>query len=407
MKEEIFIVGVSMTPFGKLLDQSVKSLTRSVVDGVLADAGASVEDIGLATFSNTTQSIMEGQHLIRGQVALRAAGVAGIPIINVENACASAATAVHQASAYLRAGITDVALAVGVDKMSGPDKARSAEVFNGGWDVLDPDFGSGVATLEKAAVPEGIVGMNSPFMDIYSTLTKAHMQHFGTTQQQLAIIASKNHWHSTMNPLSQYQRAFSIEEVLAGPVVAWPLTLPMCSPVSDGAAAALLCTKSALARFPQARPIRILSSVLRSGAIRAWEDADRNLCRLAALEAYAEAGIGPADVDVAEVHDASAFGELLQSENLGFCEIGQGGWFAERGKSRLGGSLPINPSGGLESKGHPIGATGLGQIYELVVQLRGDAGKKQVEGARIALAENGGGFIGVEEAAAAITILAR
>ncbi len=405
MNEEIYIVGVSMTSFGRLTGETVKTLTKRAVEDALIDAGAQSSDLGLAVFSNTTQSIIDGQHLIRGQVALRAAGIGGIPIINVENACASAATAVNQAIAYLRSGVTDVALAVGVDKMTHQDKARSAEVFNGGWDVLDPDFGRAVAMLDKEPVPDGVVGMNSPFMDIYSTITKAHMKHFGTTQLQLAEIASKNHWHSSMNPLSQYQKQFSVDEVLAGPVVAWPLTLPMCSPVSDGAAAAILCTKSALSRFPDARPVRVRASVLTSGSERDWSDFENNLCRVAAIAAYEEAGLGPEDVDVCEVHDASAFGELLQTENLGLCKIGEGGSFAARGATRLGGRVPVNPSGGLESKGHPIGATGLGQIFELVAHLRGNAGDRQVEGARVAVAENGGGFLGVEEAAAAITIL--
>jgi acetyl-CoA acetyltransferase len=404
--EDIFIVGVGMSRFGKLADESVKSLTGLVVKAALADAGASVSDIGLACFSNTTQSIIDGQHLIAGQVALRPLGLGGIPIVNVENACASAATAVNQAIAYLRSGACDVALAVGVDKMTSPDKARSAEVFNGGWDVLDPDYGRDVASLPSVVPPAAAGGMSSPFMDLYATMTRAHMKRFGTTQGQLAAIAAKNHFHSTMNPLSQYQRDMTVEQVLAGPVVAWPLTLPMCAPVSDGAAAALLCTRAALSRFPDARPIRVLASVLTSGQDRPWADFERGACRLAAQRAYEIAGVAPEDVDVCEVHDASAFGELVQTENLGLCEAGQGGWMAERGETRLGGRIPVNPSGGLESKGHPIGATGLGQIFELVTQLRGDAGARQVEGARIAVAENGGGFLGVEEAAAAVTILA-
>jgi acetyl-CoA acetyltransferase len=166
-----------------------------------------------------------------------------------------------------------------------------------------------------------------------------------------------------------------------------------------------LCTKEALKRFTRAHPIRVLASVLMSGSDRRWDEYERHLCRLAALKAYNEAGVEPKDMSVAEVHDASAFGEVIQIENLGFCEIGQGGWISERGETSLGGRLPVNPSGGLESKGHPIGATGLGQIHEIVLQLRGTAGRRQVDGARLAIAENGGGFHGVEEAAATVTIL--
>ena len=352
---------------------------------------------------------MDGQHAIRGQIALGGLGFSGIPVTNVENACASGSTALYHAISTIRAGLADVALAVGVEKMYDVDKRKSAAVFDGGWDVHSVDeivsnlAGLGVGVNPPPGTPDGI---RAPFMELYASMTKGHMKAFGTTQHQLAAVASKNHHHSTMNPLSQYQREFSIEEVLAGPMISWPLTLPMCSPISDGAAAVLVCSKDALSRFPEAAPIKILSSVLASGSQREWADFEKHVCRLAAQKAYEEASVGPSDVSVAEVHDASAFGEVIQLENLGFCELGQGGWVSERGETALGGRIPVNPSGGLESKGHPIGATGLAQIHELVAQLRGRAGQRQVENARIAVAENGGGFNGVEEAAAVVTILA-
>lgn len=409
MHEEVFIVGVGMTPFGRMLDRSVKSLVAEAVGGALADAGATTADLDVAFYSNTTQGIMEGQHAVAGQIALRPLGIGGIPVVNVENACASASTAVHQAVAMLRGGMAEVALAVGVEKMHDVDKAKSSAIFDGAWDVHD----SGAVVKRLRSIGAGIdappgtpPGVRSPFMELYASLAKGHMREFGTTQRQLAAVSSKNHHHSTMNPLSQFRKDFSIEEVLAGAVIAWPLTLPMCSPISDGAAAATLCTRAALGRFPDAAPIRLLSSVLVSGGDREWSEFDRHLCRVAALKAYEQAGVGPEDVSVAEVHDASAFAEIVQIENLGLCGIGQGGWASERGETRLGGRVPVNPSGGLESKGHPIGATGLGQIYELVLQLRGRAGSRQVEDARIAVAENGGGFHGVEEAAAVVTVLA-
>lgn len=409
MADDIHIVGVGMTRFGKFLERPVKSLVREAVDGALADAGATVPDIGVAFYSNTTQAIMDGQHLIRGQIALRPLGFAEIPIINVENACASGSTAFWQAVTHLKAGLTDVALAVGVEKMYDADRTKSSAVFNGGWDVHESDgvvrslsvIGEGMQPP-----PERAGGIRSPFMELYASLARGHMKRFGTTERQLAAVAAKNHHHSTMNPLSQFQTDMSVEEVLAGKVICWPLTLPMCSPISDGAAAVVLCTKEGLKRFPSARPVKVLASVLASGSNRDWADMERHMCRIAALRAYEQAGIGPRDMSVAEVHDASAFAELIQTENLGFCEIGQGGWIAERGETALGGRIPVNPSGGLESKGHPIGATGLAQIHELAGQLRGTAGARQVPGARLAIAENGGGFIGVEEAAAVITILA-
>ncbi len=408
MSDDIYVIGVGMTRFGKWLDRPVKALVADAVGGALADAGATAADIGAAFYANTTQAIMDGQHLIRGQIALRALGFAGIPIVNVENACASGSTAFHQAVTHLKAGMAELALAVGVEKMYGEDKAKSAAVFDGGWDVHEAD----ALARSLAAIGAGLEpppgrtgGVRSPFMELYASLTRGHMKRFGTTERQLAAVSAKNHRHSTMNPLSQFQTGMTVEEVLAGRLVCWPLTLPMCAPISDGAAAAILCRKEALRRFPGARPVKVLATVLASGSTRDWEDMDRHMCRIAARKAYDLAGIGPQDISVAEVHDASAFAEVIQTENLGFCDIGQGGWIAERGETALGGRLPVNPSGGLESKGHPIGATGLAQIHELATHLRGAAGARQVPGARFAIAENGGGFHGVEEAAAVVTIL--
>jgi acetyl-CoA acyltransferase len=410
MKEEVFVVGVGMTRFGRWLDRSLKSLVAEAVLQALKDASCRAADIEAAFFSNTTQSIIEGQHLIRGQIALREIGIESVPIVNVENACASGSTAFYQAINHLRAGAADIALVVGAEKMFDEDRLKSAAVFDGGWDVHESkavaerlrSIGDGFPT--PAGRGPGVV---SPFMELYASLAKGHMSKFGTTERQLATVAAKNHRHSTLNPLSQYQNDMSVEDVLAGKLIAWPLTLPMCSPISDGAAAAILCTKRALPRLSHARPVSVLGCALASGSSREWSDADGHICRRAADKAYDEAGVGPKDMSVAEVHDASAFAEIVQIENLRFCEIGEGGLFSERGETALGGRIPVNPSGGLESKGHPIGATGLGQIYELTQQLRGEAGARQVADARLAIAENGGGFIGVEEAAAVVTILGR
>jgi len=408
----VFIIGVGMTPFGKFLNRSVKDLTRSAVTEALANAGVGQSDIGAAFYSNATQGLLEGQIMVGGQVALRSMGFQGIPIVNVENACASASTAFHLAYAQLKAGLTDVALAVGVEKMFNEDKKKTAAVFDGAWDIYEVSniirsltkLGEGVEPPPDR-VEQGSV--RSVFMDLYASLTKYHMKRFGTTERQLAAVAAKNHHHSTMNQLSQYQMDMSIDEVLKARMVSWPLTLPMCAPISDGAAAAVLCNEEALRRLGARNGIKVYASVLASGSERSPEEVENHICHIAACKAYEQAGLGPQDISVAEVHDASAFAEIIQSENLGFCEFGQGGWIAERGETALGGRIPINPSGGLESKGHPIGATGLAQIYELVTQLRGAAGSRQVKSARFAIAENGGGFYGLEEAAACITILGR
>lgn len=411
--EEIYVVGVGMTPFGRLLDKDIKTLTREATQAALTDAGLAKEDLQAAFFGNASQGHMDGQHMIRGQVALRSMGIGSIPVVNVENACASGSSAFALAVSFLRSGAADVALAVGAEKMFSTDKERMFSVFDSAWDVARASeireellqLGHGVE------VPAGSTSTKpySVFMDVYAAFSRAHMKRFGTTQRQLAAVSAKNHAHSVHNPLSQYRVAYSIEEVLAAPPITYPLTLPMCSPVSDGASAAILCTRSALARLKidSARAIRVLASVIHTGSDRSDDDYASHCTALAARKAYAVAGVGPADVSVAEVHDATAMGEIIQVENLGFCAFGDGGALAERGETRIGGRIPVNTSGGLESKGHPVGATGISQIYELVAQLRGEAGPRQVQGARIALAENGGGLQGIEEAVACVTLLGR
>lgn len=409
---DVYLVGVGMTPFGKFLDRTVKDLTLEAVTGALTDAGVGKTDIEAAFFANTSQSPMEGQYMVAGEIALRDMGFSEIPISNVENACASASTALHLAYANIKAGLSDVALAVGAEKMTSRDKTRSMAIFDGAWDVHGVDeltrrlleLGEG---MKAPPGREADANMRSVFMDVYAALAKFHMKTFGTTERQLAAVAAKNHHHSTFNPLSQYRNDMSIDDVLKARMISWPLTLPMCAPISDGAAAAILVGEEALDRFDRKRAVKICASVLGSGSDRKPEEVEKHICRRAALKAYNIAGVGPEDMSVAEVHDASAFAEIVQVENLGFCKFGDGGKLAERGETALGGRIPVNPSGGLESKGHPIGATGLGQIHELVLQLRGEAGQRQVENARFAIAENGGGFHGYEEAAACITILGR
>jgi acetyl-CoA acetyltransferase len=411
VSDAVFVAGVGMTPFGRHLDKSVKDLTRLAVAQALADAGGDKAQLQAAFFSNCTQGHFEGQHMVRGEIALRAMGIGRIPVVNVENACASASTAFHLAVAYVRSGAADIALAVGAEKMFAEDKSLMFSAFDSAWDVHDVERSKG-SLLEMGrgiTPPPGSMSDKpySVFMDIYAAMGRLHMREFGTTQRQFAAVAAKNHGHSAHNPLSQYQKPFSIDEVLAAPPIAYPLTLPMCSPVTDGAAAAIVCNGEGLRRLKgdRRRAVRVLASVIQTGSDRPAEALDQHAVRLGSQRAYALAGVGPDDISVAEVHDATAIGEILQSEVLGLCAPGTGGSAAERGETTIGGRIPINPSGGLESKGHPIGATGLGQIFELVAQLRGEAGKRQVTGARLALAENGGGLCGIEEAVACINIL--
>lgn len=411
--QPIYVAGVGMTPFARLPSMDVKALTRQAVEAALQDAGCEAKQVAAAYFGNATQGHMEGQHMIRGQLALRAMGLDKLPVVNVENACASASTAFYLAINHLRSGEADIVLAVGAEKMTSPDKARTFASFDGAWDVHDV-----VAARERLmhmgegiVPPPGTVSLKpySVFMDIYAAMGRMHMREFGTTQRHFAAVSAKNHGHSVHNPLAQYREAYSIEQVLAAPPITYPLTLPMCSPVSDGAAAAILCTEAGLRRLTGriSRAIRVLGCELQTGSERDPTDLKNHLVRQAALKLYERAGVGPDEIHVAEVHDATAIGEILQSELLGLLPFGDGGPAAERGDTRIGGRIPINTSGGLESKGHPIGATGLGQIHELVTQLRGEAGPRQVAGARIAIAENGGGLAGIEEAVACLTLLGK
>lgn len=408
----VYVAGVGMTPTGKFLDRSIKQLTADAVNAALADAGLATADIQAAYFSNATQGVLEGQTMVRGQIALRPLGIEGIPVYNLENACASASSAFNLAVQAVRSGEVEVALAIGAEKMFCADKAKMFSVFDGAWDLQNIEgnkttllaMGSGIEP------PEGSTSKApySLFMDIYAAFGRFHMREFGTTQRQFAAVAAKNHGHSAHNPLAQYRNTYTIEQVLDAPPITYPLTLPMCAPISDGAAAAVVCSEAALARLAdRRRAVRVLASVVATGSTRKPEDVGQHITVKASKLAYERAGVGPQEISVAEVHDATAIGEIVQSENLGFCEFGAGGALAESGATTIGGRIPINTSGGLESKGHPIGATGIGQLHELVTQLRGEAGARQVQGARLAMAENGGGLYGIEEAVCAITILGR
>jgi acetyl-CoA acetyltransferase len=306
-----------------------------------------------------------------------------------------------------------VALAVGAEKMFSPDKAKMFSVFDSGWDIstVEENKRKLLALGEGFEVPPGGNSTKpySVFMDVYAAFTRQHMQLYGTTQRQIAAVSAKNHVHSVHNEKAQYRIPYTIEEVLAAPPIAYPLTLPMCAPISDGGAAVVVCTESGLKRLGlnRQRAIEVKASVVQTGSGRSKDQLDKHITAIAARRAYEKAGVGPGDMSVAEVHDATAPGEIIQIENLGLCKPGEGGPATERGETSIGGRIPVNPSGGLESKGHPIGVSGIGQIYELTMQLRGEAGKRQVEGARHAIAENGGGLYGIEEAVACITILAK
>lgn len=407
MTARVWVVGVGMTPFGVHPNLDAYVLARRALTDALADSGpkAGTSSIDAVFFATASHGFLHGQSMIAGQIAMRGMGIQGVPVYNVENACASGSSALALAATQIRAGEADVVAAVGVEKMQIGDPARSMALFDGAYDVSDP--GSLRRTLQELGgeVDVADVGHRSIFMDIYAATARNHMRIHGTTAEQIAAVASKNHGHAVHNERAHYRRAMSIEEVLAARPLAPPLTVPMCAPITDGAAAVVLCSDDGLRRLGAERPVELLACVVGTGTDRDVTTFEGHVSALAASRAYDRAGFSPGDVDVAEVHDATAFGEVLQSELLGLVEPGRGGPAALDGETTLGGRIPINTSGGLESKGHPIGASGLGQVYELTKQLRGDCGVRQVDGARVALAENGGGFHRGEEAVAVVTIL--
>jgi len=411
MSDNVYILGIGMTRFAKYPEKGVKQLAADGFEALMQDVPVDRKDIEAAWFSNSAWGMYNFQHTIRGQVALPPLGIQAIPIMNVENACAGASSAVHGAWMSIKAGLYDVVLAIGAEKIFLPDDP--ALMFKGFMSGVDVEFAEAMissmkADAEKKARESGAEGKekkggHSAFMDIYGMAARMHMEKYGTTQRQLAVIAAKNHHHGSMNPLAQYQKDMTVEEVMEDKVISYPITRSMCAPIGDGAAAALICSERALKKFPDARPVKIRASILTAGSLP--DGGFDPISVRAGRRAYELARLGPDDIDVAEVHDATAFGELWQYEGMGFCPEGEGGPFAESGATTLGGKLPVNPSGGLECRGHPIGASGIAQMFELVTQLRGDAGPRQVEGARIALAENGGGFIGMGEAAMCVHIL--
>jgi acetyl-CoA acetyltransferase len=407
MRLNATIAGVGMTRFMKYPDKGLKELGTEAVRAAVADAGLELDDLEAAFVGNCAAGLITGQESVRGQVILHTIGIGKIPIINVENACASGSTALIQASAMVTAGLYDTVLALGVEKLSDPDKMKSFAAFAGAMDV--DELKEMLASLFENAASEGGGGgagqSRSMFMDVYAMAARAHMQKYGTTTQQFAAVAAKNSFHGSLNPRAQFREALSVEQVLNDRLIVEPLTRSMCSPIGDGAAAAVVVSERKARQLGITAPVRVVTSVMHSG----WNHADDepDTVELCAREAYEEAGLGPEDLDVVELHDASAPAEVIGYEQLGLCRKGEGGPLAASGDTRLGGRLPVNTSGGLLRKGHPVGATGLAQIVELTEQLQGRSGKRQVEGARIGLAQNGGGKKGNDAAAMLVTILQR
>jgi acetyl-CoA acetyltransferase len=408
MKLNAIVAGVGMTPFGKHLDTGLKALGAQAVQQALADAGISPDALEAAWVGNAAAGLVTGQESIRGQVILRSIGIGKLPVVNVENACASASTALHQAAAMVTAGLYDVVLALGVEKLYHADKRKSFGAFSGAVDVeaMQEIMQRLQENAKQSGAKSGSSGAGekrSMFMDIYAAAARGHMQQYGTTVEHFAGVSAKNSIHGSLNPRAQFREALTVKEVLAAPMIAEPLTRPMCSPIGDGAAAVVLVSEAKARELGIRRPVRVVTSVLRSGWDHEYhEEGAGDVC---SREAYEEAGVGPGDLSVVELHDASAPAEIMAYDYLGLCPRGDGGKLIEEGATRLGGRLPVNTSGGLLRKGHPVGATGIAQIVELAEQLQGRSGERQVEGAKLGLAQNGGGNIGSDVAAMCVTIL--
>jgi acetyl-CoA acetyltransferase len=381
---DVYVAGVGMTRFAKQPDRSLKDLTAEAVNAAMKDAGQTVGEVESCYFGNAVAGSITGQEMLAGQFLLRPLGFGGIPVFNVENACASASTAFHLAWQAVATGVHDAVLAVGAEKMTHPDKARSFAAIGGSVDV----------ETTPAELPAG----RSFLMDMYAESSLRYMEQTGATRADFARVVVKNQRHGMLNPAAQYGGELTVEQVLAAREIVWPFTLQMCSPISDGAAAALLVSDELVP--PGGRVVAVLASVVRS----APADGVASVTGLAAGAAYEAAGIGPVDLDCAEVHDAAASAELVIYEQLGLAKPGGGAALIRSGRTALGGSLPVNTSGGLLARGHPIGATGLAQIVEAVVQLRGTAGDRQVPGARLALTQNAGGWHGSDNVASVVHI---
>jgi acetyl-CoA acyltransferase len=386
----VVIAGVGMTRFRRDPSRGVRNLAVAAARGALLDAGSQAAEIEKIFFGNAAAGLVSYQEMVRGQVAFRGTEFAGIPLINIDNACASGSSALHLAWQSVASGAVEVALAVGAEQLSHEDKARTFNALRGSTDVE-----------EIGEPPVDVVASNSVLMEFYAEEAASYLAASDATVDDFALVAVKNRRNAAHNPLAQFQNPQTSEAVLASRTIVPPLTLPMCSPVSDGAAAIVLSSPNYAARR-QSKTVEILASELRGGA-----GIGRSPVTPAAMAAYEASGLGPDDLDVIELHDAAAPAELLQYGEIGLCAIREGHHLVRCGATDINGRIPVNTSGGLLSRGHPLGATGCAQVVELYAQLLGRANGRQVHDARLAMALNAGGWIGGTYATAVATVLGR
>ncbi|NOZ95913.1 MAG: thiolase domain-containing protein [Acidobacteria bacterium] len=371
---DVAIIGVGMIPWGELWEDSLRTIWTRAAVAALEDAG--VDTVDLITVGCMSSGLFVGQEHLASMVADQL-GMPGVPASRVESACASGSLALRHAFAEVAAGLVDIALVTGVEKMT------------------DVDGGAATYTLGTAADQEYESFHGITFPGLYAMMARVHMAHYGTTSRQMAAVSMKNHANGLLNPNAQYHLKVSIDDVLSSTPVAEPLHLLDCSPITDGAAALVIAPIDRARDLAGRRPVvRIAGSGMATDTIALADREDLSRLRaveLSAERAYAMAGKKPSDIHVAEVHDCFTIAEIMTTEALGFFGPGEGGPAAEKGWTALDGRIPVNPSGGLKSKGHPVGATGVAQVCEIVNQLRGEAGQRQVKDARVGLTQNMGG----------------
>ena len=368
------MLGIGKTAFGAFPDRDLRSLALEAVGHALTDANTPAKLIQAFYLGNFAGPSFVGQNHLAPYVGA-AAGFNGIPCTRFENACASSGTAFFHGWQGVAAGLYDLVVVAGVEKMTSQTTARVTEILAGAGDMSE----------------EGLAGATFPAL--FGMIAHRHMYEFGTTREQMAAVAVKNHANGAKNPLAHMRKVITLEQALAGKPIADPLTVYDCSLISDGAAAVVLAPLEHVARYGS-RAVRILAVTQTSDHVALDQKptiTTFEAVRKSGAQAYQMAGLGPKDVEFAELHDCFTIAEIIASEDLGFVEKGEGGPFASAGCSAMNGRLPINTSGGLKSKGHPVGATGVGQICDVTMQLRGDAGARQVERHRIGLAQNLGG----------------
>lgn len=386
----VLIAGIGMTPFGRFPGRGIRSMAVAAIDAALADAGIPAEHVAKVFFGNAVAGIVTHQEMIRGQIALRHHPLRRSSIINVENACASGGSALHLGFEIIAGGLADVVVAVGVEQLNHEDRSRPFDALRGSTDI--EDIGESVP---------GKVATNSILMNFYAGVARNYLETHRATAEDFALVAVKNRRHAAMNELAHFRAPQTLEDVMNSRMIVDPLRLAMCAPTTDGAAALVLCSADYGRRLTR-KAVQMVTS-----HVTASPGEGQSPVTPAANAAYEASGIGPNGFDLIELHDAAAPAELLQYAEIGLCEEGEGHHMVRAGKTSLGGELPVNVSGGLLSRGHPLGATGCAQVVELCHQMRGEAGRRQVEGARIGLAINGGGWLDGTYAVAVSTIVKR